>query len=62
MPKDEYDWLISMEVGRVPTHTGKPGKLFPVREKSGNFKILPKSWEILIQSGKSRRKLDKKYF
>ena len=31
---------------RVNTSTGKPGKLsevFPVRGKSGNFKILPKS-------------------
>ena len=31
---------------RVPTRTGKPGKLrevFPVGEKSGNFKMLPES-------------------
>ena len=31
---------------RVPTDTGKPGKmrqLFPVREKSGNFEKLSKS-------------------
>ena len=35
---------------RVPTHTGKPGKLrevFPVREESGNFKILPESQESI---------------
>ena len=48
---------------RVPTHTGKPGKrreVFPVREKSGNFKILPKSQGILYESGKSQGKLDQK--
>ena len=34
---------------RVPTHTGKTGKpgkmreVFPVREKSGNFRISPES-------------------
>ena len=31
---------------RVPTNTGKPGKmrqLFPVREKSGNFEKMSKS-------------------
>ena len=48
---------------RVPTHTGKPGKMrevFPVRGKSGNFKILPKSQGILYQSGKSQGTLDQK--
>ena len=33
-------------VSRVPTDTGKPGKmrqLFPVREKSGNFEKILKS-------------------
>ena len=48
---------------RVPTHTGKPGKMrevFPVREKSGNFKIIPKSQGILYESGKSQGNLDQK--
>ena len=46
---------------RVPTCTGKPGKLsevFPVREKSENFKMLPKSQgkvrEFLSSQGKVR--------
>ena len=35
-------WIIqfSVYIDRVPTRTGKPGKMgrhFPVREKSGNF-------------------------
>ena len=33
-------WLYNLDVFRVPTRTGKPGKMgrhFPVREKSGNF-------------------------
>ena len=46
---------------RVPTDTGKPGKmrqLFPVREKSGNFgKKSGKSQGILNESGKSQGKL-----
>ena len=48
---------------RVPTHTGKPGKMrevFPVREKSGNFRISPESQGIFYQSGKSQGKLDQK--
>ena len=48
---------------RVPTRTGKPGilrEVFPVGEKSGNFKILPESQGILVQSGKSQGNLDKK--
>ena len=51
---------------RVPTHTGKTGKpgkmrkVFPVREKAGNIKILPKSQGILYGSGKSQGKLDQK--
>ena len=31
---------LSLPIVRVPTRTGKPGKMgrhFPVREKSGNF-------------------------
>ena len=49
---------------RVPTHTGKTGKpgkireVFPVREKSGNFKILPESQgkvrEFCMSQGKVR--------
>ena len=45
---------------RVPTDTGKPGKmrqLFPVREKSGNFEKMSKSQGILNESGKSQGKL-----
>ena len=42
---------------RVPTSTGKPGKmrqLFPVREKSGNFEEKKsKSQGILNESGKT---------
>ena len=39
---------VSVEIAkdRVPTDTGKPGKmrqLFPVREKSGNFEKVLKS-------------------
>ena len=39
----------SHNTSRVPTQTGKTGKpgkmgeVFPVREKSGNFRILPES-------------------
>ena len=57
---------MSKKKPRVPTHTGKAGKpgkmreVFPVREKSGNFKILPKSQGILYESGKSQGKLDQK--
>ena len=43
--------------------TGKPGKMrevFPVREKSGNFRISPESQGIFYQSGKSQGKLDQK--
>ena len=42
---------------RVPTSTAKPEKMrevFPVREKSGNFKTLPESQGIFCQGGKSR--------
>ena len=47
---------------RVPTRTGKPGKMreaFPVMEKSGNFKILPESHgkvrEFCMSQGKVRK-------
>ena len=48
-------------VTRVPTRTGKPGKMgrhFPVREKSGNFeqtgKVREKSGKITQNTGKLR--------
>ena len=48
-------------VDRVPTRTGKPGKMgrhFPVREKSGNFdqtgKVREKSGKITQNTGKLR--------
>ena len=40
---------------RVPTRTGKPGKMgrhFPVREKSGNLVRLEKSGKITQNTGK----------
>ena len=50
--------VIKFVIGRVPTRTGKPGKMgrhFPVREKSGNFeqtgKSQGKSHKILENSG-----------
>ena len=58
--------MVICTLFRVPTHTGKTGKpgkireVFPVREKSGNFKILPKSQGILYESEKSQGKLDQK--
>ena len=39
---------MRVQGGRVPTMTGKPGKMgrhFPVREKSGNFKQTGKVGE-----------------
>ena len=46
--------VIQRHILRVPTRTGKPGKMgrhFPVREKSGNFdqtgKVREKSHKIL---------------
>ena len=49
-------------VSRVPTRTGKPGKMgrhFPVREKSGNFeqtgKVREKSGKITQNTGKLRQ-------
>ena len=48
-------------VYRVPTRTGKPGKMgrhFPVREKSGNFeqtgKVREKSGKTTQNTGKLR--------
>ena len=52
-----FQFHVLLFVCRVHTCTGKPGKLrevFSVREKSLNFKILPESQGILVQSGKIR--------
>ena len=52
---------INWDIFRVPTRTGKPGKMgrhFPVREKSGNFeqtgKVREKSGKITQNTGKLR--------
>ena len=52
---------IILSSRRVPTRTGKPGKMgrhFPVREKSGNFdqtgKVREKSRKITQNTGKLR--------
>ena len=48
------------EERRVPTDTGKPGKmrqLFPVRKSQGIWKKILKSQGILSESGKSQGKL-----
>ena len=50
---------------RVPTRTGKPGKmekLFPVREKSGNFMQTGKVREIWTKYWKSQGNLGNFYF
>ena len=58
---------LKLYLHSVSTHTGKTGKpgkmreVFPVREKSGNFKILPKSQGILYESVKIRSE-NKKIF
>ena len=57
MPKSQG---MGFYVYRVPTDTGKPGKmrqLIPVMEKSGIFEKMPKSQGILNESGKSLGKL-----
>ena len=53
--------IVSEMLIRVPTRTGKPGKMgrhFPVREKSGNFeqtgKVREKSGKITQNTGKLR--------
>ena len=48
---------ISRYIPRVPTRTGKPGKMgrhFPVREKSGNFEQTGKVRKITQKTGKLR--------
>ena len=50
------------KVYRVLTCTGKPEKMreiFPVMEKSGNFKILSESQGIFYQRGKVRSENNK---
>ena len=54
-------WVPPTPMNRVPTQTGKPGKMgrhFPVREKSGNFeltgKVREKSGKITQNTGKLR--------
>ena len=60
------DRLVRISILRIPTCTGKtgnPGKLsevFPVREKSGNFKILPKSQGKVREFWSSLGNLDQK--
>ena len=52
-------------MSRVPTQTGKPGKmekLFPVREKSGNFVQTGKVREIWTKYWKSQGNLENFYF
>ena len=49
--------LVFVHRHRVPTQTGKPGKMerhFPVREKSGNLNRLEKSGKIMQNTGKQR--------
>ena len=53
-----------MTCHRVPTRTGKPGKMgrhFPVREKSGNFKQTGKVRENHTKYGKSQGISEKFY-
>ena len=51
---------------RVPTRTGKIREVFPVREKSENFKILPESQgkvrEFCNELGKIRSENKKKIY
>ena len=56
VPKAKPPPYPILAIFRVPTGTGKPGKmrqLFPVREKSGNFEKILKSQGILSKSGKT---------
>ena len=63
--------IMTLDVSRVPTRTGKTGKPgktgrhFPVREKSGNFeqtgKVREKSGKTTQNTGKLR-KFQKKLF
>ena len=59
-PWDHNFWIKIITITiRVPTQTGKPGKMgrhFPVREKSGNFeqtgKVREKSGKFTQNTGK----------
>ena len=55
---------LSQTLCRVPTRTGKPGKMgrhFPVREKSGNFEQTGKVRENHIKYWKNEKISDKYY-
>ena len=61
MRKVGLPYQIPPYIYRVPTRTGKPGKMgrhFPDREKSGNFeqtgKVREKSGKIIQNTGKLR--------
>ena len=52
------------QVSRVPTRTGKPGKMgrhFPIREKSGNFGQTGKVRENYTKYWKNEKISDKYY-
>ena len=56
--------VIKFVIGRVPTRTGKPGKMgrhFPVREKSGNFEQTGKVRENHTKYWKTQGIRDKYY-
>ena len=58
------DLSPNMYYGRIPTRTGKPGKmgrLFPVREKSGNFEQTGKVRENHTKYWKTQGIWDKYY-
>ena len=60
-----FDGTKSLLVFRVPTGTGKPGKMgrhFPVREKSGNFEQTGKVRENHTKYWKTQGISDKYYF
>ena len=61
MLESAHNLLLEQILIRVPTRTGKPGKMgrhFPVREKSGNFeqtgKVTEKSGKTIQNTGKLR--------
>ena len=43
--KENSRFRVRFLLIRVPTRTGKMGRHFPVREKSGNFEQTGKVWE-----------------
>ena len=65
MSCNSNDRNIPVLSSRVPTRTGKPGKMgrhFPVREKSGIFEQTVKVRENHIKYGKTQGISDKYYF